>query len=379
MLMRRPLNLVFLIPSGQLGGTEKIVYQLAKHLDPDQFHVTVCALMGDGPLLDMIRAARANVHIFNLRSPLRLPPLFELLSRLRDTRPDILHAFGFRADLIVRSFRRYIGNPILVSGVANTDWPYRQCKKWINRLTVSRTRAYWAISRASAQAGHEKLSIPYEKLHVIYPGMEIPEGPPVTDVSMRVKEELNVPAAAPLVVSLSNLRSQKGYRYAIEAAPAIIARFPQVVFAHVGQDLLGGVLPALANERGVASHFRFLGFCQAPWPFLSAADLFLHPSIYEGFGLAILEAMSLGKPVIASEVGGISELIEHGVNGYLIPPADSQALAQALIGLLSEPERGVELGRRAQETVKERFALDRMVKEFEHLYHQLVEPASIPV
>jgi glycosyltransferase involved in cell wall biosynthesis len=238
---------------------------------------------------------------------------------------------------------------------------------------------YWADCQDRAAFGVRQLGIPAEKIKVIYPGVDRDQKSAPTETNRAIRDELGMAREAPLVASLGNLRFKKGYHSIVESARVVLRRFPQVVFVLIGEDLTGGSLAALAEREGVAERFRFIGFREDPRPYLSAADVVLQPSLCEGLPRAILEAMSLGKPVVASSVGGIPEVIEHGVNGCLIPPGDSHALAQMLLEVLSDPRRGLELGRRAQETVKERFAVDRMVKEFEDLYGQLVEPVGVPV
>jgi glycosyltransferase involved in cell wall biosynthesis len=374
-----PIKLCIMSSSFRLGGLEKLLYYLCRNLDPRHFDLTICLLREKGPFIDlMVRDLKPRVHVFDLTSPLKLSVLWNIVQLLRRTDPHIIHTFGFKGDVISRCLRPFLGTSALASGVANPDLPHARWKRWLNRTTSWCVDVYWANCQAFAALGVQRLGIPAEKIKVISHGIDWNQESLLTETNGTVRDELGVAPDVPLIALLGNLRFIKGHHCVIEAAPLILRRFPQATFVFIGEDTTEGALPALAECHGLGDHFRFIGFREDPRPYLNAADLLLQPSLSEGLPWAILEAMSLGKPVIASKVGGIPEVIEHGVNGYLIPPADNNALAQAVIELLSHPQLGMELGRRGRETVKERFTLKRMVKEFETFYYELVAEAVVP-
>ncbi|HJZ11171.1 MAG TPA: glycosyltransferase family 4 protein [Acidobacteriota bacterium] len=154
----------------------------------------------------------------------------------------------------------------------------------------------------------------------------------------------------------------------LKAAPAILQKFPDAIFLLVGADLTNSRLPNLIRNSDVTSHFRLLGFRADAIRCISAMDIVVQPSLSEGLPRTLLEAMSLGKPVVASRVGGIPEIIDDDGNGCLIPPNDPNALAQKTIDLLSDASRRKALGDHGFQTINDKFQIDRMIGEFDNLY-----------
>jgi glycosyltransferase involved in cell wall biosynthesis len=127
----------------------------------------------------------------------------------------------------------------------------------------------------------------------------------------------------------------------------------------------------LAGELGLSRQVVFAGMRRDAARVLPALDIFVCPSLYEGFGIAIVEAMAAGRPVVASSAGGISEIVVHGETGLLVPPGDAAALADAIAALLARPERARTMGLRGRERARERFAIEAAVRRHQHLYESL--------
>lgn len=170
------------------------------------------------------------------------------------------------------------------------------------------------------------------------------------------------------IVTVANLRPEKGHDTLIDAAPAIVARHPEVEFQVIGDGPLRAALVRQVNLRGLRSKFTFVGERPDVAARLAAADLFVLPSRSEACPNGVLEAMASSLPVVASRVGGVPELIEPDVNGVLVDADAPGQLAAAVIGLIERPAHARALGRAARETAIRRFAFDRMVARFEGLY-----------
>jgi glycosyltransferase involved in cell wall biosynthesis len=126
-----------------------------------------------------------------------------------------------------------------------------------------------------------------------------------------------------------------------------------------------------ASDIGMADRVKFLGFRDDVPSLLQAMDVFVLPSLSEGLPLSVLEALSLKKPVVASDVGGIPEIIENGVTGYLVPPENPEALAEKITLLLQNPERAAVIGQAGRRRVEEDFSLPRMIREHQSLYEEI--------
>jgi glycosyltransferase involved in cell wall biosynthesis len=176
---------------------------------------------------------------------------------------------------------------------------------------------------------------------------------------------------------VARLAPQKGHRVLFDALPAIVARVPNVHVRLVGHEELSTVaeLREYAEQRGVADRVTFEGFRSAV-DVMADFDVFVLPSLWEGFGLVLLEAMAAGRPVVASAVGPIPEIVVDGVTGLLVPPGDAAALAAAITRLLTDPDLAAAFGRAGRARVEAEFGLDTMVARTQALYEELVEKAS---
>jgi glycosyltransferase involved in cell wall biosynthesis len=170
------------------------------------------------------------------------------------------------------------------------------------------------------------------------------------------------------VVTVANLRAEKGHDVLIDAAVEVLRRMPAAHFDLVGAGPLLSSLRARAAARGVSGAFSFLGHQDDVAARLGEADMFALPSRSEAFPNAVLEAMAAGLPIVATNVGGIPELIEDGRTGLLVPPEDPMALADRLCRLMADPSLGARLGAAARADVDGRYSFDRMVRGFEQVY-----------
>ena len=169
------------------------------------------------------------------------------------------------------------------------------------------------------------------------------------------------------VGTVGRLAAQKGQRYLIDAAPAVLARHPDARFVVVGDGELRGELERLAAARGVADRVLFTGARDDVPGLLASFDLFACPSLFEGLCLAVIEAQAAGVPVVATPVGGIRETVEDGVTGFLVPPTDSAALAERIVFCLEHPDEARRVAAEARRRVG-RFSRERMVEETLALY-----------
>ncbi len=182
------------------------------------------------------------------------------------------------------------------------------------------------------------------------------------------RKELGLPEEGPIIGTVGRLVPIKGHAWLLRAVPRVLAEFPQTTFVFIGEGPLWSQLRQLASELGITSHVMFLGARQDVPECLAVFDLFAFPSINEGMGRALIEAMAVGLPVVASRVGGIPDIVEDGKNGVLVPPMDEGPLADAVLGLLRDPQRRGAYGEAAKRSVDDRFDVGSMVNSIERLY-----------
>jgi glycosyltransferase involved in cell wall biosynthesis len=195
-----------------------------------------------------------------------------------------------------------------------------------------------------------------------------------------IRKQLSIPLDAPVVGIVGQVIPLKGHWEFVQAARLVAAKLPQAHFLIVGDDKSTpdpAFLPRLrtyVSEACLDAQVHFLGFRNDVPQIMAALDVLAVPTHDEGFGRVVVEGMAAGRAVVASRVGGIPEIIEHGRTGWLVPAGDDQALAEAVLGLLGDPRRKSALGEVAQQTAMERFDLSGYVKCMEALYLSALEP-----
>lgn len=184
----------------------------------------------------------------------------------------------------------------------------------------------------------------------------------------KTKKEVGIPQDYNVVGTVGRLVTIKGHRYLIEAAQGVIEQFPRTVFVFVGDGDLKGELGKQARALGISKNILFIGWRNDVAELLSTFDIFAFPSLNEGMGKVLIEAMAVWKPIVASKVGGIIDLVIDGVNGILVPPKDSEALCKAILRLLTDKSLARQLGKHGREMIYPDFDVSTMIQKIEEMY-----------
>lgn len=245
------------------------------------------------------------------------------------------------------------------------------------KLGMLPVQSYVFVSREAM----ETFAIPLapRRKRVVYDAIDIPEGD-CTKTSTATRRELGIPDSAPIVGMLARVSPQKDYFTLADAAVEILARFPETRFLIVGDNAnvdlnRAHYLEVMERLRqfGIASKFIFAGHRDDVRPFISVMDIAVLPTHREGFPLSILETMSYAKPVIATAVGGIPEIIVPGLNGYLHQHENSQELAASVIDLIANPEKARQMGLAAREHVRTNYSGERFAAEITQAYLDIMK------
>jgi len=239
------------------------------------------------------------------------------------------------------------------------------------RLVLALGSRLMTVSRVLADLAADRLRIAPEEVPVIPNGIPIrPRPARELREALRagVRAELGLPAEAPLLLAVGNLYPVKDHATAVRA----MASLPGVHLAIAGRGQEEEPLRNLAQELGLADRLHLLGLRDDVQRLLDASDAFVHPSRSEGLPLAILEAMEAALPIVATRVGGVPEAVVEGRTGFLIPPEDPKALAEAVSRLLQDPDRAAALGCAGRARAEEGFSLERMAEQHLRLYAELV-------
>jgi glycosyltransferase involved in cell wall biosynthesis len=293
---------------------------------------------------------------------------------MRQREVDIVHTHLFLGGAFGRLAALLAGVPVKVTTEQNAyaigHLPSRS-QVLTGALLARFSDRLVAVSQGARHYLVQVERVPPAKIQVVPNAIHWPEAVPDFRVEA-VKRELGAEGRSPVLGTVARLTPQKGLNYLLQALSVLRTRFPDLFCVIVGEGEMRAGLESLAMRMGLENHVRFCGLRRDVPAILQGLDLFVLPSLFEGLPLALLEAMAAGRPVVATRVAGSSEVIEDGVNGRLVPPADADALAEAMIALLDDRELAQTLARRGRETVRQQYTIGPVAEAYERLYEELL-------
>lgn len=325
-------------------------------------------------LVRPMREAGAEVVCFEARGAagmlLQVP---RLARHLRRWRADVLHCHLPLAGVAGRLAGRMAGVPVVYTE-HNLMERYHPLTRGVSLWTWHLQEAVVAVSSevATSAARHAGDRVP---IHVIRNGVPADRLRADPDGAEAVRRRLDIPPSAPVVGQVAVFRVQKRLDLWLQAAREILDRRPETRFLLIGDGPLRAEIEALASELGLTAAIRFAGLQEDVRPYLSAMDVLMSSSDFEGMPLVLLEAMALERPVVATAVGGVPEAVIDGGTGALVAPGDLQALAETVGQLLDAPERRAAWGRAGRRRVVEELSTDRMLETLEDLYLEVLDRA----
>ncbi len=367
------LRVVLMITELRPAGAERVIFELATRLDRRRFDPTVLALRSfagqDGSFAPALRAKGVRLHMLRVRSKLDLPRVPRLVRLLRSLRPDVLNAHLFHANLVARLVAPLVGKPAVVSTHHVVERRRLGPRFVLDRVTAPLDDATVAVSRAVARFAVSTCGVRPDRIRIVEDGVDLaPLRANAGRDGASFRESAGIARGAPLVGALGRLDIQKGHDDLVRAWPAVLSSHPGAVLAIAGEGVERRSLERLARALGVESQVRLLGYRSDVPAFLSALDVFCMPSRWEGFGLALVEALAAGKACIASSADSLPEVL--GDAGLLVAPRDPRGLAAAVSRLLASPEERKRFGEAARSRA-ELFSVERMVAAYEKLYEDV--------
>jgi glycosyltransferase involved in cell wall biosynthesis len=355
---RIPLAIV--LTSFDPGGTERQMTELICRLDQTQFEVHVACLRREGRWLSKIEPVASSIGCFPLtsfRSPSAAREIGRFVGWCHTRRLAVVHACDFYANVFALTGAALARVPIRIGARRDILLPERSPAQ--HRLQALSYRwAHHVVANSHAAAAQlVREGVDSARINVIPNGIDLEQYVPgATRTSRHV------------VTTVANLRLEKGHEVLIRAAALIAREIPDLVVQLVGAGAMREALLGQIDALRLTKVVRLLGDREDVPDVLDRTGIFVLPSRTEAFPNSVMEAMAMRLPVVASDVGGIPELIEHGRNGVLVPPGDERALAAAVLDLFRNPARASRLAASARATIEARYSFERMVREFEVLY-----------
>jgi glycosyltransferase involved in cell wall biosynthesis len=368
------IKILQVIDEAGIGGGQKHLYWLAKYLDKKIFElIVVCG--GEGCLSRQLSVL--GIDCISLPKRLGLSMFWKLRRAVKRVCPDIVHTHGTTAGVWGRLAAWKISRPYLVHslhGIHYLNYPgsLRKFLGIISEKLLSRfTERIICVSESDQKQGLAYKLFSPKQAKVIHNGVETKDSVEESKVR-QVKEELKLDGNQIVVGTVGRLKREKGHIYLLAAAYLLKESLPQARFVIVGDGPLKDFLLAQTSKLQLEERVLFVGAREDVAALIQTFDIFVLPSLWEAFGMVLIEAMSQAKPVIATKVGGIVEIVEDQVNGLLIPARDPNKLAESILFLSENPNKRTHLGRKAR-LRSEDFSLDRMITGYQWLYLSLAE------
>jgi len=371
------------------GAQENTLYTVEGLMADHQYDVTLITGPTFGPegsLMDQVRAKSIRVIMVptlrrNINPFLDLIAFFHLVTILRREKFDIVHTHSSKAGILGRLAAHFTRTKIIIHTIHGLPFHayesvlrnliYRFFEKWVAAFTRRIITVCDEMIRQAVAAG----IAPREKFLTIYSGLDISTFLTVNATQRAaLRTSWEIPYGAVVIGKVSRLFHLKGHTYLLEAAKRVIDKSPQVYFVFIGGGILEQALREQAERLGIADHIIFTGLVQPEEIplYLHAVDIVVHVSLREGLPRVVPQAFLAGIPVVAFDIDGAHDIIEDGVNGFLVAPKDSETLAKQLLVLVNLPSLREQFGREGKAKALSLFSKEKMVCEIDHLYKQYI-------
>jgi glycosyltransferase involved in cell wall biosynthesis len=378
---RERIPIAVVLTSFDPGGTERQMTELIARLDRDRFEVHAACFRREGHWLPRVERSAASVATFpirSFRSPATAAQLVGFAAWCRRRRIAVVQACDFYANVFGLAGAALARVPVRIGSRRDLVLPGRSSGQHrLQRHAYRLAHRVIANSRAAAaQLAAE--GVAEARIAVIPNGIDLSRYPhPRT--SKPSTRRPSGPSDLRTLTTVANLRAEKGHDVLLSAAAIVCSAYPDLRVQLVGAGPMRAALEQQARDLGIEEKVIFCGHREDVPELLAASDLFVLPSQSEAFPNGLVEAMAAGLPSIASDVGGIPELVQHGRNGLLVPPGDVAALAAALVRLLDDADYARRLGDAARDTIETRYSFERMVTAFEQLYLSELAGSRFPI
>jgi glycosyltransferase involved in cell wall biosynthesis len=362
------VTVVHIVEDLRIGGLERIIASIVQGLDKKRYKAAVWCLSEGGEIADELNIQGVEVKVLGMKSyynPLRIMILARML---REENVTILHAHGYFGSTFGRLAAIAARVPVIISHVHSTYSGYSKRNIIIERLLSKFSDTIICISKAVRDFVIKVEGINEKKVHVIYNGVHAPV---VSGKASR--HTMGLCDDDIVIITVASLTSHKGHEVLLDAIKSIASKFKTIRLLIVGEGPLEKSLRFYTDKLDLSSRIIFMGQRSDIYELLSLTDIFILPSVErEGLGIALIEAMASGLPVIGSRVGGIPEVIEDNTNGLLFSPGDAGELARAIDILSSDKRLREQLGSNGRTLFEQRFRADSMIERIDLLYNELL-------
>jgi glycosyltransferase involved in cell wall biosynthesis len=374
---RSRIRVVELLATGTSGGAQEHVFSLMSRLDRSRYEASVVSLAAGSAVRKL---ERAGFNVLVIDDPDDAVAVGALTAHLADVRADVLHTHMYRADVVGTKAALALANaghrrPYVVSTVHSSRVRSAADRETLKALTSEMDQLI-AVSRAiERKISHERPGL--APVRLIYNGVDLARYDH-QEPCCTLRDEYGMEPGSQIVGVVARLEPEKGHQTLIDAWPHVLREVPDAYLLVVGEGSRRDALEQQAAANRVAHRVVFTGRRDDIPAVTAALDVAVLPSHREAQGLSILEAMALSRPVVASDVGGIPEMIQDGVTGLLVPHDEPEALAAAIVRLLKDHSFADTIARAGHDLVHDRFCIELMVKAVEEIYDEGAAHVRLP-
>lgn len=371
--MPEKTTILYLITSTNVGGTERALFELIKRIDRSRFIIHVCSLKKPGGFADRIKHAADGFYSLNLSESGGITALFNfplaffsLMRLIRQIKPDIIHSFLFRANLLARlaGNATKVKNIICAVRVIEQGQPF---KHLADRLTASQVKIYTAVSEAARAFTLKTLNLPPDKIITIQNGIDMDLVQNITPGEFKADSyKINI-------ALVGRLDRQKGHVILLKALDLLVPEHRNLQVYFFGEGPEKNSLKEMVQKKRLNAYVLFMALVEDIYPWILQMDMIVIPSLWEGLPNILLEAMALERPVIASRIGGITEVVKDKEEALLFDPGDEKQLAEAIQRLIHDPLLAKQIAAQAKARVARDFTMDSCVQKTETLYDALLK------
>ncbi|MFQ5685358.1 MAG: glycosyltransferase [Candidatus Scalindua sp.] len=374
-------NILYIIDNLEFGGGERVFAQIIDRLCRKRYKSMV-ACLPTGTFIERIKGTGTQVIPVDMSNRFNPGVILQLAELIKKKKVDIVHSQGARADFFAGMAAVLARAPIVVSTVPmpvegfNINPTRKLIYKIFNRFSERFVDRFIVVSDALRKVIIEGHKVDPQKVVTIYNGIETDEycmaDEKIVRRRMGFRSNSGLGEDIPIIAIIGRLVWQKGFEYFIEAIPDVLKEFKEARFLIVGDGPLENKLKLASKKLKIDNKTSFTGFRRDIKEILAAIDIFVMPSLLEGLPMILLEAMAMKKPIVATDIEGIMEILENGVSGLLVPARETKALAEAIINMLAHKDESLQMGIAARRVVEERFGVDVMVRKVVEVYEELL-------
>jgi L-malate glycosyltransferase len=369
-------KVLWLIKGLGMGGAERLLSSAIPYFDRNvyDYEVAYC-VPSKNDLVPELERAQIPVFCLNLKNSFDPRVAFKLGQLLRERKPDILHVHLPYTGVMGRVVGRLTGIKGIVYTEHNVMEMYHPLTRALNLMTYSMSNTNIFVSEEVRRSVIKHRIVNRNKVLVIRNGVALNSGNGPSKPLDEIKKSLGVPKDHLVVGNVAHIRPEKGHEYLIQAAKYVIDQRPRTTFVVVGREKETGDinrLEGLAKELGIHKNIVFTGFREDVYDLMRIFDIFILSSLHEGLPIALLEAMSLGRPAVATSVGGVPEVIKDGYNGFLVPAKNPKALGEGILKILQNDSLRQTMSQKAQQTTQNEFSIQSMVGKVEQVYSSIL-------